>query len=274
MKLRIFFISLLLLPLGLVQARTSEHYEIFILLGQSNMDGRGKVQDLTNQLAQYQKPQPNVMINYSGGGLHRPLLQSQGIEPLQPGFSSPTAGKTTTLPSINFGPEVSFGAAMAQALPGKKILLIKCSEGGTNISSDWNPNRKGSLYENFITFLQATEKTLKDRGDSYEVRGVLWHQGESDAKNPNYSTLLTNFIQRVRTDLASPNLPFLIGQAYDNGNRKILFDAQDTVAKSVPNTAIVSSKELNTIDNGTHFDAASQIELGKRFAEAMRTQLH
>ena len=269
------FAVVAMIPGGLLMAQPV-HYEVFLLAGQSNMDGRGQVKDLIGPLAPYANPQPNVMINYSGGGLKRPVTLSDGLQPLRPGFSC-WPGKPNTLPSGTFGPEVSFGAAISQALPEKKILLIKCAEGGTTLLRDWNPNQREKLYDRFIQFVRSTQQMIAANGDSCEIRGMLWHQGEGDIGKPSgvYGAVLTEFINHVRADLGAPKLPFLIGQIcyYERATRANIFADQWSVAKSIPFTAVVESKGLVTFDKGTHFDAASQIELGNRFAKEMLNNL-
>jgi iduronate 2-sulfatase len=254
-----------------IAATRAEHYEVFLLAGQSNMDGRGAKKDLVGELASYSKPQPDVLIAFAAGGLHRPLTLSNGFVPLEPGYSGTPAQKAGGLPTGTFGPELSFGRTLATALPGKHVALIKYAEGGTNLRADWNPDKKGSLYEKFIAFTRQSLKGLKDRGDTYEIRGMIWHQGESDASLPTdqYQKMLTEFINRVRTDLAINDLPFVIGEVYDNGKRDLVRAAQQTAAKTVAGTYFASAKGLNTFDAGTHFDAASQIKLGQRFAEPL-----
>lgn len=259
--------------LGHLTLAQAAHYEVFLLAGQSNMDGRGKVTGLTGELEQYAKPRADILIHFSAGGLHRPHSVSDGFQPLQPGFSGgmPSGKAPCPLPAPTFGPEVTFGPAIADSMPGKHVLLVKFAEGGTNLSSDWNPNQKGKLYENFIKFVQETQKMLQAKGDTFEIRGMLWHQGESDAGQPagQYQAALTELIARVRGDLGLQKLPFLIGQVYDNSLRNNVIADEKAVAQAVPLTAFVDTTGLETFDKGTHFDAKSQIELGKRFAREM-----
>ncbi|MCX7007983.1 MAG: hypothetical protein NTY53_12180 [Kiritimatiellaeota bacterium] len=249
----------------------AEHYEVFLLAGQSNMDGRGSKQDLVGALAKWAKPQSHVLINFRAGGLHRPLTLSHGFKPLEPGYSGTPGTKPGGLPSATFGPEVAFGATLAEGLPGKKVALIKCAEGGTSLSKDWAPAAKGKLYEQFIGFVGQVLKGMQDKGDTYTLRGMAWHQGESDASLPagKYQELLTDFIQHVRADLKVKDLPFIIGEVYDNGHRDAVRQGEKSASASVPHAAFASAQGVKTSDKGTHFDAASQIELGKRFAQAL-----
>ena len=279
----LFLLALLLLAsLVALKAQTPassakpEHYEVFLLAGQSNMDGRAEVKELTGDLEPWTKPQSNVWIAFRAGGLHRALTLSDGPQPLCPGYSGTwptnTVPPTMKHPFGTFGPEVSFGATMAQALPGRKILLIKSAEGGTNLLNDWAPNAKGMLYEQFITFAQQTLKELQDQGSTYTLRGMIWHQGESDAnlQPDQYQERLTAFIGHVRSDMQSKDLPFVIGEIYDNGKKQedVIRAAQKATAESVPNAGFASAQGLTTKD-GVHFIAPSQIELGQRFGQAM-----
>ena len=271
MNYKILLLAVSCLWAGHLTSARAEHYAIFLLAGQSNMDGRGAVKDLTGDLAQYAKPTPNILIHFSAGGLHRPLTVSRGFRPIQPGYSGTPGNKPNGLPTPTFGPEVSFGPAIAETLPGTRVLLVKFVEGGTNLHSDWSPKEKGKLYENFIKFVRSTQDMIKAQGDTCEIRGMLWHQGESDAGLlvGQYQAALTEFIGRVRGDLGISELPFVIGQVYDNGKRGNVIAAEKAGAKAVPHTGFAAVDGLTTSDQGTHFDAKSQIELGKRFAREM-----
>lgn len=250
----------------------AENYEVFIVAGQSNCDGRGKAAELTGALAKWAKPQDDVRIVYSCSKLRGPILASDGFQPLRPGWSvAPGKNRPTKLPSDTFGPEVSFGRKMAAALKDKKVVLIKFAEGGTSLAKDWSPDVKDRLYPAFLDFTRKSLKELKDKGHAPVLRGMIWHQGESDAAltADEYQKLLTAFIGRVRTDLEAPDLPFGIGEVYDNGKRDTVRAAQKATAEKVKGAFFVPADGLKTFDGGTHFDAASEIEFGERFATGM-----
>jgi iduronate 2-sulfatase len=250
----------------------ADHFEVFLVAGQSNCDGRGSASALTGELAKWAKPQDDVLIAYSCSKLRGPALDSGGFQPLQPGWSvAPGKNRPTKLPSNTFGPEVAFGRGMADHLKDKKVALIKFAEGGTSLAKDWNPEVKDRLYPAFLDFTRKALKELKDKGHTYTVRGMIWHQGESDAAltAEEYQKLLTAFIARVRADLAVPELAFGIGAVFDDGKRDAVRAAQKATAEKVKGAFFVSAEKLKTSDMGTHFDAASQIELGERFAAGM-----
>ena len=248
------------------QSYAGEHYHVFILAGQSNMDGRGKVADLD---ADWKKPQDDVRFYYGSNA-----STSGGWIPLQPGYSVPPNYKGE-LPSPTFGPELSFGRAMAAAMKGKKVALIKYAVGGTNLNKQWDPQAPGPQYANFLKTLKASLAALKKEGATYEVDGMVWHQGESDASlsAEDYQKKLEAFIQAVRAELKAPELPFVIGELFNNGQEGItrIRTAQEAAAKATPHTAFVSSAHLTVLDKITHFDAASQLQFGQRYADAMKS---
>jgi len=92
---------------------------------------------------------------------------------------------------------------------------------------------------------------------------VIWHQGESDATDPDYLNRLTVVVNALRDKTGQPNLLFIAGEVYGNKpvNEKIRM-----MSKSIPNTASVSAKDLTVFD-GVHFDRKSILELGRRYAQ-------
>jgi iduronate 2-sulfatase len=248
-------------------ARAGTHYDLYLLAGQSNMDGRGKAADLKPE----QREIRQAIIFY-----RNPPASSDGWKPLTPGYSVAPRYKGT-LPSPTFGPEIGFAIEMLKDRPNQSIALIKGSKGGTSLAHDWKPGKagepasQGPCYRNFLETVRVARKSLEARGDTFTLRGILWHQGEDDVRSTadQYQQMLTTFIARIREDLNQPDLPFVIGEVYDNGQRDTVRAAQRATARAVPHVAFASSDGLKTWDHGTHFDAASQLTLGARFAEAM-----
>ena len=250
------------------QVCVAEHYDIYLLAGQSNMDGRGKVADLSES---QQKPMEQAIIYY-----RNPPFTSDGWQPLKPGYSRPPKFKGK-LPSPTFGIEIGFAHAMVKSQPNIKLAVIKGSKGGTNLRSDWKPGEKGDKesqgpqYQDFIKTIQLATAELTKRGDTYTIRGLLWHQGESDARRAEpYSSRLEKFIERVREDIEVPALPVVVGEVFDNGHRDKVREAIQNVAKANSTVGLVTSEGTTTWDPGTHFDAASQLLMGTRYAKEMR----
>ncbi len=109
------------------------------------------------------------------------------------------------------------------------------------------------------------------------LKGVVWYQGESNESEPEtYKTLLSGLLADWRTNLAQPDLPFLIVQLPDYGKPPTapedsswakLREAQREVAANDPHSALIV-----TIDIGEHSDIhpANKQEVGRRLARAAR----
>lgn len=246
-------------------------YPIYILAGQSNMDGRAKAAGLTGDLADYALPRSGVLIRWSSGGLKRPVRTNGGFAALGPGCTGSGGDSTRGAPlaKLEFGPELSFGAEISRVNPGRKILLVKVAEGGTDLARDWDPDAPDKLYRRMLDFVAESLGMIEKQGAKGDIRGFIWMQGESDAGSAaaEYEKRLGGLVQRVRRDLKSPDLPFVIGEVCDNGKRDGVLEAQAKVVRAVPNCALVGSRGFATFDKGTHFDAPSQIRLGREFAK-------
>ena len=89
-------------------------------------------------------------------------------------------------------------------------------------------------------------------------------------------------IQDLRTDLGAPNLPFVVGQIgeflYDRGPdhspyARVVNAALAELPRKVPAAGCAPSRGLTHKGDQLHFDAASQRELGRRYAaEILRLQ--
>ena len=258
----------LILLFAAMTLHAGETADVVLLIGQSNMDGRGKVSELS---ADQRAPSSTIRLFY-----RNPPAASDGWVALAPGYSL-APGAKPPVPGATFGAEISFGPALVAELPTLHLALIKASKGGTSLEKDWKPGEagkadtQGPCYRNLFETLKVALPAL----GAHRLRGAVWHQGESDAGLPEgeYLKLLVAFIARLRADLGVANLPFVIGEVYDNGKRNAVRAGQKAVAAAAPHVAFVSCDGLKTWDNGTHFDAAGQLELGRRYAAALAAML-
>lgn len=244
------------------------HYDVYLLAGQSNMDGRGLVGELTQD---QRRPVEHVIIFY-----RNPPFSSEGWKPLIPGYSV-APGYHGSLPSGTFGPEVGFARALLKYQPKGSFALIKGSKGNTSLVKDWDPgirnhsDSQGFCYRNFLSTIALATAALTKDGSTLTIRGLLWHQGENDegSATADYQRRLSIFIARLREDLQQPELPVAVGEIFDNGKRDSVRAAQRAVAASMRGVVFVPTSDLRTYDGGTHFDAANQLILGERFADSL-----
>jgi hypothetical protein len=210
--------------------------KLFVMAGQSNMVGFGDGAALPPELGN----QPDVWYDHynpdaRNGGQYAGATSSI-FEALRPMGTNQ-----------RYGPEVTFGRALADAFPGQTIAIVKMSQGGTNLFEHWGRGlpadsdptyaHKSQLYHALLGDLDSSSGTqelaypdevtrldnaiarLEADGLDYELAGFLWMQGENEASGSaafDYEGLLTGFISDLREDLGAPSLPFVIGRISDN----------------------------------------------------------
>jgi hypothetical protein len=229
-----------------------ENFHLFLLVGQSNMAGRGRITQDQNQ------PHPRVLMLTKDG------TWAPAVDPLH--FDKPTV--------VGVGLGRTFAEVIVEANPEVTIGLIPCAVGGSPISA-WRP---GEYYtptrsHPWDDALRRARKAMEDG----TLKGILWHQGESDSNAELaavYETALHDLIGRFRRELDAPEVPFIAGQMGQfeerpwNEHKQQVDAAHQSLPEKVPHTAFVSSDGLKHKGDEVHFDADSYRELGRRYAKA------
>ena len=208
--------------------------KLFLLIGQSNMAGRGKVE------AQDQVENPHVFM------LTKDLQWVPAKDPLH--FDKRTAG---------VGPGSQFAREISKADPAATIGLIPCAVGGTSLDQ-WQPG--GALYNAAVVRTRAAMQ-------QGALAGILWHQGEADSGDPNkvasYAQRFATMIGRLRKDLAAEQVPVVMGELiHGYKSNDPLNVALAAAAKLVPACALAKSDGLGK--QALHFDAADACRLFTR----------
>jgi hypothetical protein len=225
-----------------------ENLHVYILIGQSNMSGR----------AEYLKEDAGV--------IDRCWLLNAGNE-WQPArvpfnrYSSLIKGKP--LDSQNLNPGYGFVRAMLEKDPSINIGII-CNARGSTFIRAW----KGGYTSKVLERVKVAQETGV-------VKGILWHQGESDFKNEQYLDGVKEMIAKYRTELGMPELPFVAGELLRYERFQLVNDQLARLPAEVPHTGLASTEGLTgnkhvliRTDN-VHFDMESMKTLGQRYAEAM-----
>lgn len=234
-----------------VQLPAKKDFQIFILAGQSNMAGRGKVDE------EGRTPKPRVFA------LNKENQWQPAVDPLH--WDKPAAG-------VGLGRK--FGEIIAEKDPGISVGLVPTACGGSPITT-WAPGQswaqtKSNPWDDCIA---RTKRAMQDG----TLKAILWHQGESDsnAKDaPLYEKRLEDLITRFRTELNAPELPFIIGQIGRfpakpwDANREAVNAAQQAVAKKMKNVRFVPIEGETSVGDNLHFDTASQRRFAQGYAEA------
>ncbi len=232
--------------------------KVFLLAGQSNMVGTGNITELPSEL----KAAQQRVIIYTAG------TYSYGWTMLQPGTGASTG---------TFGPEVSFGRDMSAAFPSETLAIIKVAWIGSALAYDWRPpSAGGSVGQYYTTFVNEVRKALAafPSGNTPEIRGMCWMQGESDASNiypaSEYESNLRCFIQDVRAEFGVQTMPFVIAMIDKTSSwveYEVVRQAEIAVAASVPYVGIFDTYGMAT--DGSHYKPAGLIAMGQEFASSM-----
>lgn len=220
----------------------------FLLIGQSNMAGRGFLQDV--------EPVYSYHIKVLKNGLWRTMFQ-----PIH--WDTDTAGVCLA---------ESFALAFLKDHPNDFVGLIPAADGGTCLDQ-WMPGEP--LYESAV--FQA-----KQAMRSSQLVGILWHQGEADCKQdryPHYKEKCTHILTSLRAELGV-DVPVIVGGLGDYladcdldeelKNYPYVNAALKAMAEETPNFAFVSAEGLKSNPDYLHFCASALREFGLRYYDAYR----
>lgn len=238
------------------------HYKIFVLSGQSNGVG---VAANTDFPVEYQAEETNVQI-WGGMDLDASLT-NQWIN-VKPGFGAPLT---------NSGCELSFAKEISKRFPNDHIRIIKGAWRATSMVDYWlSPSAgipaKQDFYHLLInSTIKPALNNITANGDSYELAGFLWMQGESDAiaeaSAKVYESNLSNFINDIRKDLNVEKMPFIIAKIDATPSwpfNSIVRQAEDSVASKFQSVGIFDTHGFET--DGVHYLAAGYVKMGIQFA--------
>ena len=167
-------------------------YDIFLLIGQSNMAGRGTLlrEDTISSidgvflLNGKDEPEPaRCPLNK-----HSSIRKDYSVQQMNPGyaFSKKIYEKT-----------------------GRKVLLVCNARGGTAMSS-WLPESATSNY--YDEAVRRTKEAMKYG----EVKGILWHQGCGDSGQESllsvYMGRLKLLAESLRSEFNNDNIYFVAGE--------------------------------------------------------------
>ncbi|MGE8553288.1 MAG: sialate O-acetylesterase [Chryseobacterium jejuense] len=225
----------------------------FLMIGQSNMAGRGYRKEVSSIYDEHIKMQRN--------GLWQ--IMSEPIN-----FDRPSAG---------VGLAASFAASWRLDNSKEEIGLIPCADGGTSLD-DWAVG--GALFEHAISQAKFAQRTSK-------IAGILWHQGENDCspeKAEKYGEKFSIIIEVLRKELNIPEVPLVIGglgSFLSEGifgqyfaSYPLINQALEEFAKTQANCYFVTAKGLTANADNIHFNALSQRILGIRYYSAFSNLKH
>lgn len=225
----------------------------FLMLGQSNMAGRGFIHEVP--------PIYNEKIKMLRNGRWQMMT-----EPIN--YDRPVSG-------------ISLAGSFADAWCRKNqegiIGLIPCAEGGSTLD-EWAVDE--------VLFRHAIIEAKLAMQNS-ELAGILWHQGESDSVNGNYKVYykkLLSIVETIRKELNEPDIPIIIGGLGDFLGKEgfgkscieynLINQELQKFAFEQDNCYFVTASGLTSNPDGIHIDAISQRKFGLRYFEAFSNRKH
>lgn len=225
----------------------------FLLIGQSNMAGRG----FRNEVPPIKNKRLHVLRNGRWQPIDFPVNHDRS-----------TSGVCL---AESFADECS-------KFYDTDIGLIPCADGGTLVSQ-WQPGE--ILYDHAVFQAKLAQRTST-------IAGVLWHQGESDSREghwPYYEERCINVFESLKKDLnLSDDIPFIIGGLADfltKGENSLkdrpffvnipkVDSALQNIAKKNKYISYVSVEGLTCNPDYLHFDSKSLRILGVRYFEKFK----
>ena len=221
----------------------------FLLIGQSNMAGRG----FMNEAEPISDPRLKVLRNGRWQTMYRPVNNDRP-------FSGVCLAE-------------SFALVYARE-HDVEVGLIPCADGGTSLDQ-WVEG--GLLYDHAVYQCKLAQRTAN-------IVGVLWHQGEADCAEDRYALYtekFTRIMNALRRDLDLEGIPFLLGglgSYFESGKyeqiKKHYRDINlqlEQIAQEYPATGFVSAEGLGCNPDELHFSTKALWEFGLRYYQVFTT---
>ena len=243
-------------------------YDVYLLIGQSNMAGRG-VFAPADTLA----PLEGVFLLDDRG---EPV---PAVEPLN---------RYSTIRKAMHVQGVGLGHGFAEEMhrrTGRRFLLVMNARGGTSLGQ-WLPDASQGRFSDSVneeadrrgqqmpSFYGEAVRRTRQALRYGQLKAILWHQGESDSDSvrvASYLPKLARLVESLRTDLGvGEEVPFVAGQIQPrHENARFFNPVISRIGEAVPNAFCVSSEGLVTLPDHLHFTREAQLELGRRYASVL-----
>jgi hypothetical protein len=255
-----------------LSAAPDPNFHIYLLLGQSNMEGAAPIE------SQDQTTHPKVQVLQDANcGTATPYAQWRSATPplIRCGGSD-----------FGLGPGDTFGKSMADAA-GENVTigLVGGAYGGAKIeyflkncaqyeacTPPWGPVLGAPNNGNSGGYLWVLELAKKAQ-EVGVIKGIIFHQGESNSGQSTWPTLVNEFVTDLRHDLGlvADEVPFIVGELPYTG----CCSGHNSLIAQIPKVlvnAYVVTAEGGLLDKGDHLHWNSEAvrEMGRRYAAKMQ----
>jgi len=159
------------------------------------------------------------------------------------------------------------------------IIVIPCGRGGVGFTGNLF-DKGGQIYEDCLTRLNY----IKSIYPTATLEVFLWHQGEADVNNPNYSTKFEAMVDNMRIDYDMVGVPFIVGGMQplwvkaDSARivqQERLEDWQYTLDDvgymdpTLPDTI----RDVNSATDTVHYNAVGHREMAERYFQEYKLMI-
>ena len=228
--------------------------QVFLLFGQSNMWGvpAPEARDLEMNARV-------EVLTLESCGRHGVNQWVVAQPPLHGCVGQPGGGGN----GPGLGPGDYFGKTLAAAFPDDTILLVPNAIPGVSIDV-FQPGQQA--YNSIV----ARARMAQQRG---EIRGMIFHQGETDSGQASWPTRVRTVVNQLRSDLGTGDVPFVAGELLYGG----CCQGHNTLIGQLPglisNTSVAPANGFSAVTNdgfgNLHFDTPGQQEFGRRYGNLM-----
>jgi len=245
-------------PPEIIDFKEGDNMDIFICLGQSNMQGAGTI--ATTDLYDYKS---SYLFNADSKWEKLGYESSQGSDIL--GFnrySNIMPNKTGN----KLGPLDYMSREIEVKVTDRKIGYVVNALGGVSIKG-YLPGSDKGCYEKTIERCKEAQKYGT-------IKGIIWHQGEADASKSQYIEWMTTMLDAFKKDLGLTELPVIAGELLNNFPERIKFNQNLKANEEALNLRVVSSEGLTDKGDTAHFSDDSYREFGRRYAKVLLEKIY
>ena len=251
------------------RAEVDPNFYIYLCIGQSNMEGQGTIEDC--DLSPDERFQ---MMSTLDCGTRKQGQWYRAVPPL--------ARCDTRLCPADY-----FGRTMVANLDeGKRVGVVVVAIGGIKIdlydpdgwqsyvksmTEGWQINSVNAYGGNPLARLIECAKEAQKSG---VIKGILLHQGESDAYNDAWIQKVKKVYENLLAELnlKAEDVPLIageVGSADQNGGCAHANPTINRLPKTIPTAHVVSSVGCTLQSDNIHFDSQGYRKLGRRYAKTM-----
>jgi hypothetical protein len=253
-------------------AAPDPNFHIYLAFGQSNMEGQGDIGSQDKSVDE----RFQLLWSADAGSCNQGASKGKWIKAVPP---------LAHCQGAKLGPADYFGRTMVEKTdPQIKVGIIVVAVAGCSIDlfdkdgyanyarsqQSWMTQRINTYGGNPYGRMIEMAKKAQEEG---VIKGIIFHQGETDAGNGQWPSKVKKVYDNIIKDLGLGNdIPFLAGEVLRSGSSS---GANQNIAKlpqQSSNFYVVSSEGFNqALGDGqnVHFTSQEYRDFGKRYAEKM-----